>query len=127
MSADELVQPLGGGGGRNGGDGGGDGDGGGGDGEGGGGEGAGAGAGAVAGAGGGAVVGSGGARTSAKVVATMRLRIERVQGGVALACRNATALIVVVAVAVPDDRMLEELSEVGLTQREHLSVTVSKL
>jgi hypothetical protein len=55
------------------------------------------------------------------------LRIERVQDGVAAACRNATALIVVVAAAVPDDRMLVEASEVGLTQSEHLSATVSKL
>jgi len=71
--------------------------------------------------------GGGGGRTSAKVVATMRLRIERVQDGVALACRKAIALTVVVAAAVPDDRMLVEASEVGLTQSEHLSVTVSKL
>ena len=55
------------------------------------------------------------------------MRIERVQGGVAVACRKAIALIVVVAAAVPDDRMLVEASEVGLTQSEHLSVTVSKL
>ena len=57
----------------------------------------------------------------------MRLRIERVQGGVAAACRNATALTVVAAAAVPDVRMLVEASEAGLTQSEHLSVTVSKL
>jgi len=74
-----------------------------------------------------AAAGGGGGRTSAKVVATMRLRIERVQDGVALACRKAIALTVVVAAAVPDDRMLVETSEVGLTQSEHLSVTVSKL
>jgi len=57
----------------------------------------------------------------------MRLRIERVQGGVALDCRNAMPLTVPTAVYVPDDRMLVEASEVGLTQSEHLSVTVLKL
>ena len=64
---------------------------------------------------------------SQKVVATMRLRTERVQGGVALACRNATALIVVSAATVPDVMMRVEASEVGLTQSEHLSVVVLKL
>ena len=57
----------------------------------------------------------------------MRLRILRFQDGVALSCRNATALIVVVVEAATDVRMLGEASEVGLTQSEHLSVTVSKL
>jgi hypothetical protein len=57
----------------------------------------------------------------------MRLRIEKVQGGVALDCRKATALIVYVVVAAAAVRMLVEASEVGLTQSEHLSVTVSKL
>ena len=57
----------------------------------------------------------------------MRLRIERVQEGVALDCRKATALIVCVRVAAAAVVMLGEFSEVGLTQSEHLSVTVSKL
>ena len=96
-------------------------EGGGGEGEGGGGEGGGGGGGAAA-AGGGA-----GGHTSAKVAATMRLRIEKAQGGVAVDCRNATALIVYVVVAAAAVRMLVEFSEVGLTQSEHLSVTVSKL
>ena len=64
---------------------------------------------------------------SQKVVATTRLWIERVQGGVALACRKAMALTVATAVYVPFDVMLGEASEVGSTQSEHLSVTVSKL
>ena len=64
---------------------------------------------------------------SQKVVATMRLRTERVQGGVALACRKATALIAYVVVAAAAVRMLVEACEVGLTQSAHLSVTVSKL
>ena len=92
---------------------GGGGEGGGGEGEGGGGEG---------GAGGG-----GGGHASAKVFATMRLRIERVQGGVALACRKAILLIVGTAVKDPFDRMRVEASEVGLTQSEHLPVTSSNL
>ncbi len=57
----------------------------------------------------------------------MRLRIEMAQGGVEFVCRNATALIVgspVMGLAV---MMRVEASEVGLTQSEHLSVTVSKL
>ena len=64
---------------------------------------------------------------SQKLVATARLRIERVQGGVALACRKAIPLTVVVAEAASADRMLGEATEVGLTQSEHLSVMVSKL
>jgi hypothetical protein len=53
----------------------------------------------------------------------MRLRIERVQGGVAVACRNAIRLIEVL-VATPDDRMRVEASEVGLTQSEHFLVAM---
>ena len=65
---------------------------------------------------------------SQKSVATARLRIERVQGGVALACRKATALIVGSPVIAPAFVMMRvEASEVGLTQSEHLSVVVSKL
>ena len=71
--------------------------------------------------------GGGDAFASLKVVATTRFRIERVQGGVALDCRKAMALTVATAVYVPVDRMLGEASEVGSTQSEHLSVTVSKL
>jgi hypothetical protein len=55
------------------------------------------------------------------------LPIERVQDGVALACRNAIPLTVVVAEVASADRMRVEASEAGLTQSEHLSVTVSKL
>ena len=55
----------------------------------------------------------------------MRLRIERVQGGVALACRNATALIVVSAASGLVSMMRVEASEVGLTQTEHLRITLS--
>ena len=55
----------------------------------------------------------------------MRLRIEMVQGGVALACRKATALIVVSAVTLPAVMMRVEASEVGLTHTEHLRITVS--
>jgi len=57
----------------------------------------------------------------------MRLRIEMAQGGVELVCRNATALIVVSAATGSFVMMRVEASEVGLTQSEHLSVTVSKL
>jgi hypothetical protein len=103
-----------------GGGGGGD-EGGGGEGEGGGGEG-GSGGGSAA-----AAAGGGGGHTSAKVVATMRLRIERVQGGVAVACRKAIPLIAYVVVAAAAVRMRVEASEVGLTQSEHVSATVSKL
>jgi hypothetical protein len=99
------------GGGQGGGGEGGGGEGGGGEGEGGGGEG---------GAGGG-----GGGHASAKVVATMRLRIERVQGGVEFVCRKATALIVVSAARTFTVMMRVEASEVGLTQTEHLRITVS--
>ena len=62
-----------------------------------------------------------------KVVATMRLRIERVQDGVALACRKAIALIEYVVVAAAAVRMRVEASEVVLTQSEHLSSVVLKL
>ena len=71
--------------------------------------------------------GGGGGHAPANSVATMRLRIERVQGGVEFVCRKATALIVVSAAAAPAVMMRVEASEVGLTQSEHLSVTVSKL
>ena len=54
----------------------------------------------------------------------MRLRTERVQGGVALACRKATALIAYVVVAAAAVRMLVEFSEVGLTQSEHFLVAM---
>jgi hypothetical protein len=94
--------------------GGGNGDGGEGGGEGGGGEGGGEG-------------GGGGRHASAKEVETMRLRIEMAQGGVEFVCRKATALIVVSAATEFTVMMRMEASEVGLTQTEHLSVTVSKL
>ena len=55
----------------------------------------------------------------------MRLRIERAQGGVEFVCRNATALIVVSAATVPAVMIRVEFSEVGLTQTEHLRITVS--
>ena len=70
---------------------------------------------------------AGGGHASAKLVATMRLRIERVQGGVEFVCRKATALIVVSASTDKLLMMREEASEVGLTQSEHLSVVVLKL
>ena len=58
----------------------------------------------------------------------MRLRIEKFQYSVApFACRKAIALIEYVVVAAAAVRMRVEASEVGLTQSEHLSVTVSKL
>ena len=57
----------------------------------------------------------------------MRLRIERVQGGVEFVCRKATALIVGSPATAFAVMMRVEASEVGLTQSEHLSVTVSKL
>jgi len=69
--------------------------------------------------------GGGGGHASAKVVATMRLRIERVQGGVEFVCRKATALIVVSAASALAVMMRVEASEVGLTQTEHLRITVS--
>jgi hypothetical protein len=69
--------------------------------------------------------GGGGGHASAKVVETMRLRIEMAQGGVEFVCRNATALIS--ASTALSVMMRVEASEVGLTQSEHLSVTVSKL
>jgi len=56
----------------------------------------------------------------------MRLRTERVQGGVALDCRKATALIVVSAARGLAVMMRVEASDVGLTQSEHLRITVSK-
>ena len=55
----------------------------------------------------------------------MRLRIEMAQGGVEFVCRKATALIVVSAATTPDVMMRVEASEVGLTQTEHLRITVS--
>ena len=57
----------------------------------------------------------------------MRLRIERVQGGVEFVCRNATALIVVSAATGPSVLIRVEASEVALTQSEHLSSVVLKL
>jgi len=71
--------------------------------------------------------GGGGRHASAKEVETMRLRIEMAQGGVEFVCRKATALIVVSAATEFTVMMRMEASEVGLTQTEHLSVTVSKL
>ena len=71
--------------------------------------------------------GGGDAFASVKVVATMRLRIERAQGGAATACRKAKELTVVEAEAARADRMLGEASEVGLTQSVHLSSVVLKL
>ena len=64
---------------------------------------------------------------SQKSVATARLRIERVQGGVTLGCRKATALIVVGTASALLVIMFVEASEVGLTQSEHLLVVVLKL
>ena len=64
---------------------------------------------------------------SQKSVATARLRIERVQGGVVFVCRKATALIVVSAATALPVMMRVEASEVGLTQSEHLSMKVLKL
>ena len=49
----------------------------------------------------------------------MRLRIERVQGGVEFVCRKATALIGT-AVEPATDVIFVEASEVGLTQSEHI-------
>ena len=57
----------------------------------------------------------------------MRLRIERVQGGVEFVCRKATALIVVSAAIGSPVMMFVEASEAGLTQSEHLRETVSYL
>ena len=57
----------------------------------------------------------------------MRLRIERVQGGVEFVCRNATALIVGSPATAFAVMMRVEASEVGLTQSEHLSLMVLKL
>ena len=54
----------------------------------------------------------------------MRLRIERVQGGVEFVCLNATALIVVSGATGLTVMMRVEASEDGLTQSEHLSVVV---
>ena len=64
---------------------------------------------------------------SQTLVATARLRIENVQGGVAFACRKASALIMVSAATAPVVMMRVEASEEGLTQSEHLSVVVLKL
>jgi len=57
----------------------------------------------------------------------MRLRIERVQGGVEFVCRKATALIVGSPARGFAVMMRVEASEVGLTQSEHLSLVVLKL
>jgi len=64
---------------------------------------------------------------SQKVIATIRLRIERVQDGVAPSCRKAIRSIEVLLSALLGVRMLVVVSEVGLTQSEHLSLVVSKL
>ena len=71
--------------------------------------------------------GGGGGHASAKVVETMRLRIEMAQGGVEFVCRKATALIVVSAAIGAPVVMFVEASEAGLTQSEHLRETVSYL
>ena len=71
--------------------------------------------------------GGGGGHASAKVVETMRLRIEMAQGGVEFVCRKATALIVVSAAIGAPVMMFVEASEAGLTQSEHLRETVSYL
>ena len=68
--------------------------------------------------------------TSQKVVATMRLRIERVQGGVALlgVCRKANLLTVGGALATLSGESVDvifEISEMGLTQSEHFFELVS--
>ena len=97
---------------------GGEGDSDGGGGEGGGGDGGGEGGGGE-GLGGGCVLPHG--MASQKVVATARLRIERVQGGVRGCCRKAIRLIAADVLA-PEDRILAEASEVGLTQSEHFRV-----
>ena len=70
--------------------------------------------------------GGGGGHASAKVVETMRLRIEMAQGGVEFVCRNATALIVGSSRAGLVVMICVEISEVGLTQSEHLSSVVLK-
>ena len=58
----------------------------------------------------------------------MRLRIERVQGGVEFVCLNATAPIVVSRFWTGSVVMMRvEASEVALTQSEHLSSVVLKL
>jgi len=54
----------------------------------------------------------------------MRLRIERVQGGVEFVCWNATALIVVLAATGLVVLIGAEASEVASTQSEHLSSVV---
>ena len=71
--------------------------------------------------------GGGDAFASLKVVATMRLRIERAQGGVAAACRKAILFIEVLVAVVVGVRMLVEASEVGLTQSEHVLVVAPTL
>ena len=55
----------------------------------------------------------------------MRLRIERVQEGVALACRKAILFIEVLVAVVVVVRMLVEASEVRLTQSEHFLVAMT--
>ena len=62
-----------------------------------------------------------------KLFATMRLRIKKAQVVVEVACRKLNLLTTaVVVVPVPEfasvDVMLSEVSEVGLTQSEHLLV-----
>jgi len=94
---------------------------GGGEGEGGGGEG-GSGGGGAAAAGGG---GGGGGRTSAKVVATMRLRIERIQDP--SPWRKAILLIGVAVVYARVVSCKRSASEVGLIQSEHFFEPMSKL
>jgi hypothetical protein len=54
----------------------------------------------------------------------MRVRIERVQGGVAVPCRKAIRSIEVLVAVVVGVRMLVEASEVGLTQSEHFLVAM---
>ena len=68
--------------------------------------------------------GGGDAFASLKVVATMRLRIERAQGGVAAACRKAILFID----EVPPEAVSKlGVSEVGLTQSEHVLVVAPTL
>ena len=57
----------------------------------------------------------------------MRLRIEKIQAGVATACRKAIPVISVdckAEMTVVGVWMLVEFSEVGLTQSEHLLVAM---
>ena len=70
--------------------------------------------------------GGGDAFASLKVVATMRLRIERAQGGVAAACRKAI-LFIDEGVVPPEAVSKLGVSEVGLTQSEHVLVVAPTL